>query len=113
MDACGKEYHFWVLGESLSHRSVFYQVLDAVSDEVFKRKCLMEKWYFILKTIGTEKDMRTSGFYRYKHRYTYRRQEFPNTLEKSNTIVSDSCYLSTKKNVEHGIGPVVGACEFA
>ena len=92
MDAFGKEYHLWMLGESFSYRSVFYQVLDAVSDEMFKRKLLMEKWYFIVKTIGSEKDMRTSG------------------LEKIITIVSDSCYLSTTKNVEHGIGHVDGVC---
>ena len=30
----------------------------------------MQKWYFIVKTIGTEKDMRTSGFYRYTIYYT-------------------------------------------
>ena len=110
MDAFGKEYHLWMLGESFSYRSVFYQVLDTVSDEMFKRKRLMEKWYFIVKTIGSEKDMRTSGFYRYKHSYTYRRQEFQNILEKIITIVSDSCYLSTTKNVEHGIGHVDGVC---
>ena len=29
------------------NQSVFYQVLNAVSDGAFKRKCLMEKQYFI------------------------------------------------------------------
>ena len=28
---------------------MFYEVLNAVSDYVFKRKCLMEKQHFILK----------------------------------------------------------------
>ena len=28
-------------------QSVFYQVLNAVSEVVFKRKCLIEKQYFI------------------------------------------------------------------
>ena len=36
-DGCN---HLWILAIILS---VFYQVLNAVSDGVFKRKCLMEK----------------------------------------------------------------------
>ena len=35
MHAFGKEYHSWMLAESVS-QSVFYQVLNAVSDDVFK-----------------------------------------------------------------------------
>ena len=35
-----------------------------------------------LKSIGTEKHMQTSGFYRYEHKYTCRRQEFQNILKR-------------------------------
>ena len=43
MDAFGNEYHLQMLVESVSQsvsQSVFYEVLNAVSDDVFKRKCL-------------------------------------------------------------------------
>ena len=54
-------------------QSVFYQVLNnAVSDDVFKRKCLMEN----ISRIGTEKHMWTCGFYSIKHICSYKRQEF-------------------------------------
>ena len=36
---------------------------------------------FHLKSIGTEKHMWTSVFYRYEHIYTHRRQEFQNVIE--------------------------------
>ena len=36
LPAFGKENHF-------TSQSAFYQVLNAVSDGVFKRKCLIEK----------------------------------------------------------------------
>ena len=36
---------------------------------------------FHFKSIGTE-NMWTSGFYRYEHIYTYRRQEFQNIFER-------------------------------
>ena len=39
MDTFGKEYHLWMLAESVS-QSVFYKVLNAVSDDMVKRKCL-------------------------------------------------------------------------
>ena len=53
---------------------------------------------FHLKSIGTEKHMWTSGFYKYEHIYL-RRQEFPNILEKkleNYAIALGSCYLFTK-----------------
>ena len=50
---------------------MFYQVLNAViSGGVqwrLKKKMLNGEIVFHLKRIGTEKHMRTSGFYRYEH----------------------------------------------
>ena len=39
MDAFGKKYHSRMLCQSVS-QSVLCEVLNAVSDDVFKRKCL-------------------------------------------------------------------------
>ena len=44
MDVFGKEYHLKMLAESISQ---WFKVLNAISDVVFKRKCLMGKLYFI------------------------------------------------------------------
>ena len=60
--------------------------------------CLKENVY--LKSIGTKKDMWISGFYRYEHIYTYRRQEFRNIMQLLWTVV---IYLLNCRNVEHGI----------
>ena len=41
MNAFGKKYHIWMLAQSVS-QSMFYEVLkNGVSDDVFKRKCLL------------------------------------------------------------------------
>ena len=37
---------------------------------------------FHIKSIGIEKHMWTSDFYRHEHIYTYRKQEFQNILER-------------------------------
>ena len=37
---------------------------------------------FHLKRIGSEKHMWTSGFYRYEHIYSCKRQEFQNNFER-------------------------------
>ena len=38
-----------IIYECLQSQSVFYQVLNAAGDIVFKRTCLMKKQYFIWK----------------------------------------------------------------
>ena len=43
MHAFGKEITYGCLLSQSVSQSVFYHVLNAVSDDVFKRKCLMEK----------------------------------------------------------------------
>ena len=56
----------------LVSQSVFYQVLNAVSDCVLK-KMFNGEIIFHLKRIGTENHIRTSVFYRYEHIYIYKR----------------------------------------
>ena len=49
--SCSRWMHLGrnVTYEGLLSQSVFYQVLNVVNDRMFKRKCLLEKWYLILK----------------------------------------------------------------
>ena len=48
-----------------------------------KEDIKLEKKILHLKRKGSsEKHMWTSGFYRYEHIYSYRRQEFQNILER-------------------------------
>ena len=37
MDPFEKEYHLWMIAESVSH-SVFYGVLNTVSDDIFSKE---------------------------------------------------------------------------
>ena len=46
--------------------------------------------------------MRTWGCYRQEQVYIYRREKIQNNI-KNYAVTLDSCYLFTKRNVEHGI----------
>ena len=50
-----------------------------------------------------KKYMWTSGFYRYEHIYSYKRQEFQNILEINLCSCFGKLLLIYLKNVEHGI----------
>ena len=56
-----------------------------------------EEIIFRLKVIDTEKHMWVSGFYRYEHIYSYKRQELQNILERNYATALESYYLFTKK----------------
>ena len=50
-----------------------------------------------------KKHMWTSGFYRYEHIYSYKRQEFQNILEINLCNCFGQLLLIYLKNVEYGI----------
>ena len=60
-----------MLAESLNQCS---KILNTVNDGIFKRKCFrFGEIIFHLKSIGNEKNIWTSVFYRYEHIYIYRK----------------------------------------
>ena len=95
--------HLWMLAESLNQCS---KILNTVNDGIFKRKCF-RFWEIIfhLKSIGTEKNIWTSVFYRYEQIYIYRKARISKhywnkIMQLLWTFVT---YLLNCKNVEHGI----------
>ena len=89
-----------MLAESFSHMSVFYQVSNAVSDGVLKRK------YFILKRI------RLRAFIRINTCIPTEGRGFKTFSKKIRNYVGQFLltYLLKKWNWKHGVEHVDGAC---
>ena len=84
------------LGRNITYnrvsQSLFYQVLNAVSDGEFKRKCSEKHMY-----TGFEKHMRTSAFLDMNAYIHTEGGNFKTFLKEKSVIALNSCYLFTYK----------------